>query len=165
MITLNVAYTEPVNCSDPCIPTLTREQIWKGLELKARCPQDFIPSFDNSRVIEERDDGSYILREAHVASDLRESPMAGKWIREECRLYRPIMSHFTLPDGSIIQNALSEGPGQDLYLTFTYQWKLFDIEPKTKEAEMARDDHMKLAVSSVQGTIRALRKLAEEHRL
>lgn len=91
MIVLNFAYSEPVNCSDPLTPILTQEQIWKGLEMKARRPQDFIPSFNDSRVVEERDDGSYIVREAHVASDLRESPMAGRWTREECRLYKPIM--------------------------------------------------------------------------
>ncbi|KFY83453.1 hypothetical protein V500_10056 [Pseudogymnoascus sp. VKM F-4518 (FW-2643)] len=87
MIVLNVAYSEPVNCSDPLTPILTQEQIWKGLEMKARRPQDFIPSFDDSRVVEERDDGSYIVREAHVASDLHESPMAGRWTREECRFH------------------------------------------------------------------------------
>ncbi|KFY27353.1 hypothetical protein V493_03542 [Pseudogymnoascus sp. VKM F-4281 (FW-2241)] len=133
--------------------------------MKARRPQDFIPSFDDSRVVEERDDGSYIVREAHVASDLRESPVAGRWTREECRLYKPIMSHFTLPGGSIIQNILSVGPDMALYLIFTYQWKIHGIEPETKEAEKAQDDHMRIAVSSVQGTIRVLRKLAEEGKL
>lgn len=52
-----------------------------------------------------------------------------------------------------------------LYLTFTHQWKIHDIEPGTKEAEKAQDDHMRIAVSSVQGTIKALRKLAEEGKL
>ncbi|KAJ5605708.1 hypothetical protein N7510_008489 [Penicillium lagena] len=165
MVILNVAYSEPVNCSDPSTPSLTQEQIWKGLELKARRPQDFIPSFDDSRVIEERENGCYILREAHVASNLRGSPMAGKWSREECRLHKPVMSQFTLPGGSIIQNILSMGPDQVLYLTFTYQWNFPNIEPETQEAQQAWEDHMKIAISSVQGTIRALRKLAEEHEL
>lgn len=91
MLTLHIAYTEPVNSSpaDPSIPTVTREQVWNGLKLKARCPQAFIPSFDDSRVVEESDDRSYIVREAHVAADLRESPMAGKWTREECRFHEP----------------------------------------------------------------------------
>jgi hypothetical protein len=90
MLTLNIAYTELVNSSDPSIPTLTQEQVWNGLKSKARRPQDFIPSFDDSRVIEERDNGSYIVREAHVSADLSESPMAGKWTREECRLHEPV---------------------------------------------------------------------------
>ncbi|CAG7970700.1 unnamed protein product [Penicillium salamii] len=161
MLTLNIAYTELVSSSDPLIPTLSREQVWKGLKSKARRPQDFIPSFDDSRVIEERDNGSYIVREAHVAADLSESPMAGKWTREECRLHEPVKAYFTLPGGSIIQNILSEGPDQALYLTFTYEWKLPDIEPGTKEAKRAWDDHMKIAISSVQGTIKALRTMAE----
>ncbi|KAJ5873054.1 uncharacterized protein N7529_005407 [Penicillium soppii] len=165
MLTLNIAYTELVNSSDSSIPTLTRGQVWSGLKAKARRPQDFIPSFDDSRVIEERDNGSYIVREAHVAADLRESPMAGKWTREECRLHEPVKTYFTLPGGPIIQNILSEGPDQALYLTFTYEWKLPDIEPGTSEAKKAEDDHKKIAISSVQGTIRALRKMAEGNKL
>jgi hypothetical protein len=102
MLTLNIAYTELVNSSDPLIPTLSREQVWKGLKSKARRPQDFIPSFDDSRVIEERDNGSYIVREAHVAAGLRESPMAGKWTREQCRLHEPVKvretEHKNTPD-------------------------------------------------------------------
>ncbi|KXG47870.1 uncharacterized protein PGRI_017400 [Penicillium griseofulvum] len=164
MLTLNIAYTELVNSSDSSI-TLTRGQIWNGLKLKARRPQDFIPSFDDSRVIEERDNGSYIVREAHVAADLDESPMAGKWIREECRLYEPVKTYFTLPGGSIVQNILSEGPDQALYLTFTYEWKLSDIELGTSEAKKAEGDHKKIAMSSVQGTIRALRRMAEGDKL
>ncbi|CRL31161.1 Protein of unknown function DUF1857 [Penicillium camemberti] len=141
------------------IPTLSRGKVWNGLKSKARRPQDFIPSFDDSGVIEERDNGSYIVREAHVGANLSESPMAGKWTREECRLHEP--AYFTLPGGSIIQNILSEGPDQALYLTFTYEWKLPDIEPGTKEAKRAWHDHMKIAISSVQGTIKALRTMTE----
>lgn len=90
MITLNLAYTEPVHGPNPSIWTLTQEQVWKGLELKVRRPQEFIPAIDDCRVIEERDHGAYILREAHVATDLRQSPMAGQYVREECILHRPI---------------------------------------------------------------------------
>ncbi|KAK6832170.1 hypothetical protein RU639_002512 [Aspergillus parasiticus] len=163
MLTLNIAYTEPVNnSSDPSIPVLTQEQVWNGLKLKARHPQDFIPSLDDSRILEERDDGTYIVREAHVAANLHESPMAGKWVREECQLHAPVRTYFTLPGGSVVENIVSIGHDQNLYLTFTYDWKLADIEPGTSEAEKAKDEHMRIAISSVQGTIRALRRMAEE---
>ncbi|PIG84462.1 hypothetical protein AARAC_002308 [Aspergillus arachidicola] len=163
MLTLNIAYTEPVNnSSDPSIPVLTQEQVWNGLKLKARHPQDFIPSLDDSRILEERDDGSYIVREAHVAASLHESPMAGKWSREECQLHAPVRTYFTLPGGSVVENIVSIGHDQNLYLTFTYEWKLADIEPGTSEAKKAKDEHMRIAISSVQGTIRALRRMAEE---
>lgn len=91
MITLHISYTEPVNGNDsPDSPTLTREDVWNGLKLKARCPEVFIPSFDDSRVVEERENSTVIVREAHVAADLPGSPMAGKWVREECRLHEPV---------------------------------------------------------------------------
>ncbi|KAJ5369862.1 uncharacterized protein N7496_005954 [Penicillium cataractarum] len=162
MVTLHIAYTEPVNGNDSDGLILTREDVWNGLKLKARRPEVFIPSFDNSRVIEERENGNVIIREAHVAADLHESPMAGKWVREECRLHEPIGIYFTLPGGSIVQNIISEGPNKSLFLTFTYDWNLPDIEPGTPEAKKAESDHMKIAVSSVQGTIRALRRMATE---
>ncbi|KNG80591.1 hypothetical protein ANOM_011002 [Aspergillus nomiae NRRL 13137] len=166
MLTLNIAYTEPVNnTSDPSIPVLTQEQVWNGLKLKARRPQDFIPSLDDSRILEEREDGTYIIREAHVAANLRESPMAGKWTREECKLHAPVRTYFTLPGGSSVENIVSIGHDQNLYLTFTYEWKLTDIEPGTNEAQKAKEDHMRIAISSVQGTIRALRRMAEERTL
>lgn len=90
MLTLHIAYTESVNDDGLDGPILTREDIWNGLKLKGRRPELFIPSFDDSRVIEERDNGKVIIREAHVAADLHESPMAGKWVREECRLDEPV---------------------------------------------------------------------------
>ncbi|KAF3386559.1 hypothetical protein F1880_001540 [Penicillium rolfsii] len=162
MLTLHIAYTEPVNRNDSEGPILTREDVWNGLKLKGRRPELFIPSFDDSRVIEERENGRVIVREAHVSADLHESPMAGKWVREECRLDQPVKSYFTLPGGSIVQNIISEGPDQSLFLTFTYDWNLPDIEPGTSEAKKAESDHMKIAVSSVQGTIQALRRMAME---
>jgi hypothetical protein len=73
-----------------------------------------------------------------------------------------MQTYFSLPGGSIVQNIISEGPDKTLFLTFTYDWNLPDIEPGTSEAKKAESDHMKIAVSSVQGTIRALRKMAAE---
>ncbi|KAJ6128820.1 hypothetical protein N7471_010037 [Penicillium samsonianum] len=165
MLTLYIAYTEPVNGADPATPTLTQEQVWNGIKLKARCPEAFIPSFDDSRVVEERENGCVIVREAHVSADLHESPMAGKWTREECRLHAPVKTCFTLPGGSIVENIIAKGPDQTLHLTFTYEWHLPGIEPGTNEAKKAEDDHMKIAVSSVQGTITAMRKMAQENRI
>jgi hypothetical protein len=172
MLTLHIAYTEPVNGNDSDGPILTRGDVWNGLKLKGRRPELFIPSFDDSRVIEERENGNVIVREAHVSVDLHESPMAGKWVREECRLDEPVkvsvskralmghrsgclirkQTYFTLPGGSIVQNIISKGPDKTLFLTFTYDWNLPGIEPGTPEAEEAENDHMKIAVSSVQGT-------------
>lgn len=90
MLTLHIAYTEPVNSNNSDSPILTREDVWTGLKLKGRRPELFIPSFDDSRVIEERENGNIIVREAHVSADLHESPMAGEWVREECRLNEPV---------------------------------------------------------------------------
>ncbi|EAW11910.1 SRPBCC family protein [Aspergillus clavatus NRRL 1] len=162
MITLNISYTEPVNPPDPSIQKLTSKQVWNGLVLKIRRPQEFIPAIDECRVVEERDNGSYILREAHVAANLERSPMAGKYVREECRLHEPTWTHFTLPDGSEVQNIVSVGPDQALYLTYTYKWRLSDIEAGTSEAKKAEEDHLEIAKTSVQGTLKAMRVMVEK---
>lgn len=84
-------------------------------------------------------------------------------IRRNCLI--DDQTHFNLPGGSTIYNIISPGPGQDLYLTFTYEWRFPDIEPGSAEAKKAQDDHMGIAISSVQGTIKALRTMAGEHKL
>ena len=64
-----------------------------------------------------------------------------------------------------MENIVSIGHDQNLYLTFTYEWKLADIEPGTSKAQKAKDEHMSIAISSVQGTIRTLRRMAAERTL
>ncbi|THC94325.1 hypothetical protein EYZ11_006201 [Aspergillus tanneri] len=164
MLTLHIAYTEPVN-SDDSIPPLTHEQVWNGLKCKVRRPQDFIPSLTDCKVIEERDDGNFVVREALVAPELKASPMAGISAREECRLYPPTRTYFTLPNESVVQNILSVVPDNMLYLTFTYDWKFENMEPGTEEARNIEESHMDIAKSSVKGTIRAVRAMVGKGKL
>lgn len=68
-------------------------------------------------------------------------------------------SYFKLPGGSTVQNILSAGPDGMLFLTFTYEWKFPGIRSGTSEARTAEYEHGRIARSSVQGTIRALRTM------
>lgn len=70
-----------------------------------------------------------------------------------------IQTHFTLPNGSTVENIISVGPDGALYLTFTYEWKVSDGESKT---EKGREGYLAIAQSSVQATIVAMRRLAGE---
>lgn len=43
---------------------------------------------------------------------------------ETCREYAPNRIHFTVDDGSEVQNVISLGQDGDLYLTYSFSWKL-----------------------------------------
>ena len=53
-----VAVNDPMN---PLIDTLTREQLWRGLVLRAEQPTAFIPHLDQCEILE-RDAGSFTRR-------------------------------------------------------------------------------------------------------
>ena len=83
MVTINVAYTTPVN-PPGATPMLTREQLWTGMERKVRRAHDFVPVFEDCKVIEEHD--NVIVRETKL------KPMEGrpgKTQQETCKLYKP----------------------------------------------------------------------------
>lgn len=54
MVTINCAYTEAINPPGSS-PTLTRSQVWKGLQRKIRHAQDFVPVIENTEVLEEKE--------------------------------------------------------------------------------------------------------------
>jgi hypothetical protein len=58
------------------LPKSKRRLEWS--QAKGPTSEDFIPYFDDSRVIEERENGNVIVREAYVAADLHESISYGR---------------------------------------------------------------------------------------
>lgn len=84
MVTINVAYSQPVN-PQGAEPVLTKEQIWKAMEMKVRRAHDFVPVFEDCKVLEEKD--NVIVRETKL------KPMEGrpgKTQKETCKLYKPV---------------------------------------------------------------------------
>ena len=83
MVVVHCAYTEPINVSGTS-PTLTREQIWKGLQRKIRRAYDFVPVIDACDVIEDK--GDEVIREAHFKDF---GGMKPHTVREVCKSYYP----------------------------------------------------------------------------
>ncbi len=84
MVTINVAYSAPVNGQDKQ-PTITREQLWKAMVRKVRNAHEFVPVFSDCKVLEEYD--NVIVRETTL------KPMEGrpgKTQKETCKLYEPV---------------------------------------------------------------------------
>jgi hypothetical protein len=54
MVKLHLAYTAPIN-PPSSTPTLTRAQVWAGLQRKIRYAQEFVPVIESCNVLEEKD--------------------------------------------------------------------------------------------------------------
>ena len=91
--TVHVAYTAPVNPSGSS-PILTRPQLWRGLQRKVTRAQDFVPVIESCKVLEEKDGGREIIREAYFKAKTENGQhvpgQEGKTVREVCRLYGPV---------------------------------------------------------------------------
>jgi Domain of unknown function (DUF1857) len=83
MVTINVAYTTPVN-PPGSTPVLTRAQVWAGLERKIRRASDFVPVFEDCKVIEEYD--NVVVRETKL-KPMEDRP--GRTQKETCKMYKP----------------------------------------------------------------------------
>ena len=87
MVTIHSAYTRQIN-PEGVTPTLTRAQIWKGLERKVRKAQDFVPVITGCKVLEDK--GSMVIREATFKSGPDSVPGQGDMtVREVCNLFEP----------------------------------------------------------------------------
>ena len=65
MVNIHVAYTQPIN-PQGVTPVLTRAQLWAALNRKVRRAHDFVPVFEDCKVIEEYD--NVVVRETRLRS-------------------------------------------------------------------------------------------------
>ena len=87
MVAIHSAYTQQIN-PEGVTPTLTRAQIWKGLERKVRKAQDFVPVISGCKVLEDK--GNMVIREATFKSGPDSVPGQGDMtVREVCNLFEP----------------------------------------------------------------------------
>lgn len=95
MVTINCAYTEPINPSGGS-PVLTQDQIWKGLQRKIRHAQDFVPVITGTDVVEEKD--NEVTRVAHFKAmhepDGKTVRKEGHSVKEVCKSYYPTKVRF-----------------------------------------------------------------------
>ncbi|KAK6437231.1 hypothetical protein LTR95_006577 [Oleoguttula sp. CCFEE 5521] len=143
-ITVHCAYTEPINPSS-ATPILTQTQIWNGLQRKIRKAQDFVPIITATDIVS--DEGDEVVRVAHFSD-------RGDGKKEV---------DFHQPNGSLITNTVSEGPGldgQDLHMTYTFEWRYPDVEKDSDRHKELVEMHRKGAKQAVHSSIEALRRMA-----
>lgn len=148
-----LSYAIPVN-PDGVEPKLTREQVWRGLEMKAENAIPFVDGMSQCDVLE---------RTSNTIT--RVVTFRGSQHKEHITLYEPIQVYFERMDGTgWIDNTISDSEN-DLLLTFTFGITFPGIAENTPE-EKAQGDTMRGAyVGAVQGTLSRVRQMVRDGEL
>ena len=88
-VTIYCAYTEKIN-PDGASPVLTQDQIWKGLQIKIRHAERFVPVIESCKVLEEKE--NEVIREAQFKEFNGQPPHA---VKEVCKSYYPTRVRIT----------------------------------------------------------------------
>lgn len=142
-----LSYAIPIN-PDGAEPALSREQVWKGLEMKAENAIPFVNGMTQCDVIE-RDENTI----------LREITFNGAQSREAITLYEPVKVQFERTDGTgWIDNTISDSE-TGLILSFTFGINFPGIEAGSSE-EKSKGDSMRGAyVGAVAATLSRVRQM------
>jgi hypothetical protein len=145
-----LSHSTPVN-PPGAEPTLSREQVWRGLEMKAENALPFVPGMEKCEVIER--EGNMILRDV---------TFAGNSHRERILLHAPVQVQFErVGENGFIQNTISDS-ADGLLLTFTFGLN-FPGTDAGSAAEQAKGDEMKHAyIGAVGATLERVRKMVRE---
>ena len=149
-----IEINDPLN---PLMDTITRDQLWRGLVLRADSPKLFVPHLDEC-TIDERDTGSF-------GRQLR----YGTLVVVDRVILTPLQQvrYEVAPQGEIRQSSLVmaiESPSEHtLYVRFSYD---DGQDAATDAANAMYDEFRKSAYREADiDTIRILRELAAEGRL
>ncbi len=158
----NLAYTAPIN-PPSAEPKLTIPQIWRGLELKIRAGQDFVGgAILSTDVITESQDeqGRPVTVREIIFRD------GNRRVRETCIAFEPMKVEFHQPNGSKVQNVVSQGAGtegEDLYMTYSFEWLLPGSDEK--DLQEKKPGQIKMAKMAVEETIRVMREMVKDGRI
>jgi hypothetical protein len=75
---------------------------------------------------------------------------------------------FHQPDGAIITNTVSDGPGfseEELNMTYTFEWRYPDVKEGSEEVEKLKKEQTQMAKMAVHSSIVAMREMAKRGEL
>lgn len=144
-----LSYAIPVN-PDGVTPKLTREQVWRGLEMKAENAIPFVNGMTQCDV-EKRTENTIT----------RTVTFRGTQHKEFITLYKPIQVYFERMDGTgWIDNTISDSEN-GLMLTFTFGITFPGVPENTPE-EKAFGDNMRGAYTgAVEATLARVRQMVK----
>lgn len=155
-----IAYTAPIN--PPTAETkLSIEHIWPLLQRKIRRAEDFV-----GVAIKSTDVISRSTTPAGQAVTTREVIFreGNRRVREECIEFKPMKVEFGQPDGSKIQNIISEDADGALYMTYTFEWLHPELEGNDAGLGEKRQKEKNMAKIAVENTIVAMREMVNDGR-
>lgn len=145
-----LSYAIPVNPPE-AEPQLTREQVWRGLEMKAENALPFVPGMTKCEVIER-----------HGNTIVRDVTFAGTSHREKILLHAPVQVQFErVGENGFIQNTVSDSEA-GLQLAFTFGLNFPGVEAGS-DAEQAKGNEMKGAyIGAVAATLDRVRQMVRD---
>jgi hypothetical protein len=149
-----IEINDPLN---PLIDTLSRDQLWRGLVLRAEKPKAFVPWLDRCNILD-RSDAS-ISRELHYG-DLVVRDRVTFLPQEQVRYYVPQQKD--IPESSLTMTIEEPEPDQ-FFVRFEYDDGA-SVETDT-EQEFYNEFRRSAYQESDIDTIRTIRQMAEEGRL
>ncbi|KAF8211163.1 hypothetical protein K438DRAFT_1958300 [Mycena galopus ATCC 62051] len=143
------AATRPVN-PPGAEPVLTEEQVWKGLEYKARNPIPFISMISASKVISE--EGNKITRELTLGG-------SNITLKEEIETHAPTIVYFEMNTGLRVTNTISYGPADELLLTYAFAGGIPGVaadkpKPSGKELNAIVDKPLQRSLDVIRGLVK-----------
>ncbi|RVX68854.1 hypothetical protein B0A52_07509 [Exophiala mesophila] len=156
-----IAYTAPVNPANAS-PVLTTSQIWKALEKKVGAGQDFVGGAITATTVlstSTTPEGNPVTEREVTFRD------GNRVVHETCISFEPMKVEFIQPDGSKVQNVVSQGRGgeHDLYLTYTFEWLHEGATPD--ELAVFREKEWKVAIMAVEKTIEVIRAMVKDGKI
>ena len=146
-----IEINDPLN---PLIDPLTREQLWRGLVLRAEDPVPFLVGLDGCRIVERSDDG--LRRELQfgalrVLDRVRFEPMR--------RVHYETDAQDTMPAATLVMTIEEPGPGL-LFVRFEYDSGEDGAGDRVQEFydQFRRNAYQQADID----TIKRIRQLADE---
>ncbi|KAJ7637304.1 DUF1857-domain-containing protein [Mycena polygramma] len=152
------AVTRPVN--PPGVePIISEEQLWKGLEYKARNPAGrFCPGY---HVVQGRrrfvvDNGDKLVREVTFAgsSEIR---------TENVEAHAAAIVYFEMNTGLRVTNTISYGPNDEIFLTYGFANGIPGV-PADQPKPSAKELNARIG-KSVEGSIAVVRQMVKDGKL
>ncbi|KAJ6608279.1 hypothetical protein B0H10DRAFT_2068262 [Mycena sp. CBHHK59/15] len=153
MATYAFAASRPVNPSG-AEPVITEEQLWKGLEYKARNPMAFVPMISSCKVTS--DEGKKLVREVTFAG-------GPDVVVEEIEAHGATIVYFEMNTGIRVTNVVSYGPNDEMLLTYGFANGIPGV-PADKPKPTAKELNATIG-KSVERSIAVIRQMVQEEKL
>lgn len=147
-----IEINDPLN---PLIDTLTRDQLWRGLVMRAEAPKLFIPWLDECDLLERN--GNVLSRALRYNALLIQDHVTFT-PQEQVRYDVPAQED--IPASSLVVTIEEPQPGA-LFVRFAYESGFADDDMDAFYNEFRRSAYQEADID----TIRIIRQLAEEGRL